>query len=41
MAERMNDDLMFDHADALRDFGFKPSAFVLPPEDLLVRAGWW
>lgn len=34
MAERMNRDLMFDHTDALQDFGFKPRAFVLTPEDL-------
>lgn len=34
MAERMNRDLVFDHADAVRDLGFKPRAFVLAAEDL-------
>lgn len=34
MAERMNRDLVFDHADAARDLGFKPRAFVLTAEDL-------
>jgi len=29
MAERMNRDLVFDHADAARDFGFKPRRFEL------------
>lgn len=27
MAERMNTDLVFDHADAVRDFGFSPKLF--------------
>lgn len=36
MAERMNRDLVFDHADATRDFGFSPRPFVLSPEDLPV-----
>jgi nucleoside-diphosphate-sugar epimerase len=29
MAERMNRDLVFDHAEAARDLGFKPRAFML------------
>jgi len=34
MAERMNRDLVFDHADAVRDLGFKPKGFALAAEDL-------
>jgi uncharacterized protein YbjT (DUF2867 family) len=34
MAERMNRDLVFDHAEAVRDLDFKPRAFVLAVEDL-------
>lgn len=34
MAERMNRDLVFDHADASRDFGFTPRPFRLTPADL-------
>lgn len=34
MAERMNRDLMFDHADATRDLGFQPRAFSISKEDL-------
>ncbi len=34
MAERMNRDLVFDHAEAARDFGFKPRGFALVAEDL-------
>jgi nucleoside-diphosphate-sugar epimerase len=34
MAERMNRDLVFDHADAARDLGFSPRSFRLSPEDL-------
>lgn len=34
MAERMNRDLVFDHADAARDFGFKPRGFALTAEDV-------
>ena len=34
MAERMNRDLVFDHAEAARDLGFKPRAFVLAAGDL-------
>lgn len=34
MAERMNRDLVFDHADAARDLGFSPRSFVLLAEDL-------
>lgn len=36
MAERMNRDLVFDHADAARDLSFSPRPFVLSPEDLPV-----
>jgi uncharacterized protein YbjT (DUF2867 family) len=34
MAERMNHDLVFDHRDAIRDFGFTPRAFVLEARDI-------
>jgi len=34
MAERMNRDLVFDHGDAVRDFGFKPRRFILTTEDV-------
>jgi len=34
MAERMNQDLVFDHSEAARDLGFKPRKFVLPAKDL-------
>jgi len=34
MAERMNRDLVFDHAEAARDFGFKPRGFALTAKDL-------
>lgn len=34
MAERMNRDLVFDHADATRDLDFKPIGFALKAEDL-------
>lgn len=34
MAERMNRDLVFDHAEAARDFGFKPRGFALTAEDV-------
>ena len=34
MAERMNRDLVFDHADATRDLGFQPRAFSISKEDL-------
>ena len=34
MVERMNRNLVFDHADAARDLGFSPSLFWLLPEDL-------
>jgi len=34
MAERMNSDLVFDHSDAERDFGFSPRPFWLSLEDL-------
>lgn len=34
MAERMNVDLVFDHADAARELGFSPRPFRLAPDDL-------
>lgn len=34
MAERMNQDLVFDHNEATRDFAFKPRQFVLSAQDL-------
>ncbi|RJQ68724.1 MAG: NAD(P)-dependent oxidoreductase [Desulfobacteraceae bacterium] len=34
MAERMHRDLVFDHAEAVRDLGFSPRPFRLGPEDL-------
>jgi len=34
MAERMNQDLVFDHEDACRDLGFSPRTFLLNREDL-------
>jgi len=34
MAERMNQDLVFDHSYAERDLGFKPRAFYLEARDL-------
>ncbi len=34
MAERMNRDLVFDHADAAQAFGFKPGGFALTQGDL-------
>lgn len=34
MAERMNRDLVFDHAEATRDLGFKPRRFALTAKDL-------
>lgn len=34
MAERMNRNLVFDHADAARDLDFKPKGFALKAEDL-------
>lgn len=34
MAERMNQDLVFDHAEAAQDLGFSPRIFVLEPKDL-------
>lgn len=34
MAERMNRDLVFDHADAERDLGYTPRPFRLDAEDL-------
>ena len=34
MAERMNRDLVFDHAEAACDLGFKPRGFSLTAEDV-------
>ena len=34
MAQRMGRDLVFDHADAARDLGFKPRPFLLTGKDL-------
>ncbi len=34
MAERMNTDMVFEHADAARDFGFQPRPFGLTPRDM-------
>lgn len=34
MAERMNQDLVFDHTDAEKDLGFSPRPFVLSATDL-------
>jgi nucleoside-diphosphate-sugar epimerase len=34
MAERMNQDLVFDHTDEARDLGFRPRRFSLVAEDL-------
>ncbi len=34
MAERMNSDLVFDHSEATRDFGFKPRPFLLNAESV-------
>lgn len=34
MAERMNSDLVFDHAEAEQDLGFRPRKFMLSAEDL-------
>jgi nucleoside-diphosphate-sugar epimerase len=34
MAERMNQDLVFDHAEAARDLGYRPRAFQLSAHDV-------
>ena len=34
MAERMNQDLVFDNSDAARDLGFRPRSFKLSAQDL-------
>lgn len=34
MAERMNQDLVFDHSDAVRDFNFSPRTFMLSAKDV-------
>lgn len=33
MAERMNQDMVFEHTDAARDLGFNPQPFNLTPQD--------
>ena len=38
MAQRMNQDLIFDQTSALSDLRFKPSAFQLTPNDLLRKS---
>ena len=35
MAQRMNKDMVFDHAEALRDLGFSPRKFNLNKEDFI------
>jgi hypothetical protein len=37
MAERMSRDLVFDHFEATRDFGFAPRAFVLFLNDVEIK----
>ncbi|MDD5580373.1 MAG: NAD-dependent epimerase/dehydratase family protein [Methylobacter sp.] len=37
MAERMNRDLVFNHEEATRDFGFKPRALVLTAADVSIN----
>lgn len=39
MAERMNNDLVFDHSDATLDFGYNPRMFILKAEDLFIKGG--
>ena len=39
MAERMNNDLIFDHTDAARDLGFSPRPFQLTKADLPAPPG--
>jgi hypothetical protein len=34
MAERMNQDLVFDHDEAARDLGYRPRPFRLSPQDV-------
>ena len=34
MAQRMNQDMAFEHSEATQDFGFNPQKFVLGPKDL-------
>lgn len=34
MAKRMNQDMVFDHTDATRDFGFNPKQFLLNSDDI-------
>jgi uncharacterized protein YbjT (DUF2867 family) len=34
MAERMNSDMIFDHAEAQHDLGFNPRPFEITPQDL-------
>ncbi len=37
MVERMNRDLVFNHDEARRDLAYKPKAFVLSEQDVLVK----
>jgi len=37
MAERMNQDMVFDHIDASRNFAFEPRPFVLSVKDVTTR----
>ena len=37
MAQRMNQDLVFDHSDAIRDLGFKPRRFLFDPNDIVKK----
>jgi hypothetical protein len=35
MAQRMNQDLVFEHTEAARDLGFAPRGFLLSQDDQL------
>ena len=37
MAERMNKDLVFEHIDAAKNFGYKPRPFSLSQQDTLIK----
>ncbi len=37
MAERMNNDLVFDHKDAIRDLNFSPRPFQIRAEDIIAE----
>jgi hypothetical protein len=34
MVERMNQDMVFDHTEATKDFGFEPRGFQLEKVDI-------